>query len=114
MNAGLKQQNWELVGFAIFGIPTNQDEGEEIETELGIRVSSLYHFSERFQGLLELDGESVMSGEEAGEAEWNLTPGIKFAPLADMNFKIGLGVRVPLSDDNEFDVQGLLNLFYHL
>lgn len=114
MNFGLKKGNWEWIGFATFGIPTNQDEGQEFETEFGLNFSSLYHVSPSVQGLLELDGEAVLSGEEAGKAsEYFLTPGIKVAPLADKNLKAGTGLRFPISEDAESEVRVLVSVFYH-
>ena len=66
-NIGFTQGDWELVVFTTFGIPTNQEEGEDVDTELATNVSTLYHVNSRLQLLLEFDGESVLSGEESGE-----------------------------------------------
>ena len=62
--------------------------------------------------MLELDGEAVLSGDEAGESEWHLTPGLKVAP-ANSDLFIGFGVRISLSDNSELDAQALVSLFYH-
>ena len=110
---GFKQGDWELVAFTTFGIPTNQEEGEEVETELATNFSTLYHVNSRLQLLLEFDGESVLSGEESGEQTWHLTPGVKFAPLGGSTLFLGVGVRLPLTDKQEFDTQMLVSLFYH-
>ena len=80
-NIGFQRSDWELVVFTTFGIPTNQEEGEEVDTELGTDFSMLYHASPRLQLLLEFDGESVLSGEESGKQTWHVTPGIKFASV---------------------------------
>ena len=112
-NIGFKQSDWELVAFTTFGIPTNQEEGEEVETELATNFSTLYHVNPRLQLLLEFDGESVLSGEESGGQIWHVTPSVKFAPVGGSRLFLGVGVRVPLTDEQEFDAQALVTLFYH-
>lgn len=114
LNLGLKTGKWEWIGFAKFGIPTNQDPGQEIETEFGLNLSSLYHVTDRVQALLELDGEAVLSGEEAGEeSEYFLTPGFKVTPFSHQQFRAGAGLRFPLSKDTELQFMTLVSLFYH-
>lgn len=113
---GYKRRALELVSFLEFGIPTNQDEakGQEVETELGFNLSALYHFSPRWQGLLELDGEEVLSGEEEeGHSVLNLTPGVKFRPVAGNSLLLGVGLSFPLSHEEEFDTRIVGSAFYH-
>ena len=112
-NIGFTQGDWELVAFTTFGIPINHEEAEEVETELITNFSTLYHVNSRLQLLLEFDGESVLSGEESGEQTWHLTPGVKFAPVGGSRLFLGVGVRLPLTDKQEFDTQALVSLFYH-
>lgn len=112
LNAGLKKGAWEWVGFATFGIPTNQNPGEGIETELELNASALYHVSERWQGLLELNGSSPLSGGEEAPA-WFLSPGFKLAPLQNEHLKAGVGVQIPLSKDQEQKLGLIGSLFYH-
>lgn len=111
---GYMRDELEIVAFTSFGIPTNQREGEEIETEFGFNLSLLYHVTPTIEGLLELDGESVLSGEERGKSVVNITPGIKVKPFSDRDFKAGLGVSFPVSDKEDFDIQVIASLFYHL
>ena len=113
LNFGVLTGNWEIVGWTRFGIPTNQDVGEEVETEFHYDFSTLYHFSSRFQGMLELNGAVGLSGDEAGENVTSLAPGIKFAPFSgNTNLFIGVGVRFPL-EDVELDTEVRTALFYH-
>ena len=63
--------------------------------------------------MLEFDGESVLSGEESGQQAWHVTPGVKFAPGGGSTLILGVGVRLPLTDEQEFDTQALVSLFYH-
>jgi hypothetical protein len=114
LNAGYKRGGLETVAFATFGIPTNQRPEEVVETELGYNLSLLYHVGSRLQALLELDGESILSNEEGEEqTTLNLTPGLKVRPLAGQNLLVGIGVGVPLAEDQEFDTRVIISAFYH-
>ena len=113
LGIGLMTGNLELVSRTRFGIPINQNPGEEIETELHYDFSALYHFSKRLQGLLELNGLVGLSGAEAGEGIVGLSPGIKVAPFAGQPlFFVGLGGSFPLGDE-ELDARLKLAFFYH-
>ncbi len=109
---GLVSGDFELVSLTRFGIPTNQEVGEEVETEIHYDFSALYHFSTRVQGLLELNGEAGLSGDAAGEGIISVSPGIKVAPLAESPLFVGLGASFPLGDE-ELDARLKLALFYH-
>lgn len=111
-NAGIRRDHWELVGFSRFGIPTNQDDGEEVETEFNYDLSFMYHLSPRVQALLELNGELVSSGEEAGAGTVQLAPGLRFAPFANSPLFLGASVGMPI-DEPELDARLLVSLFYH-
>jgi hypothetical protein len=113
LNAGVMMGNLELVGWTLFGIPTNQALQENVETRLSYSVSALYHVTPRIQTLLELDGAGGLSGAATERRVTNLAPGIKVRPLAGSNLSVGLGVSVPLSEDREFDTRLLLSTFYH-
>ena len=112
LGIGFMTGNWELVNRTRFGIPINQDPGEEVETELHYDFSALYHFSPRLQGLLELNGLVGLSGDEAGEGMVSLSPGIKVAPFAGHTLFVGLGGSFPLGDE-ELDARLKLAFFYH-
>ena len=112
LGIGLVTGNFELVNRTRFGIPINQEPGEEVETELNYDFSALYHFSPRFQGLLELNGGIGLSGDEAGEGIVSLSPGIKVAPFASQALFVGLGASFPLGEE-ELDARLKLAFFYH-
>lgn len=114
LNAGYKWRFLEVISFVEFGIPINQREGEEEETELGYNLALIYNIHPRVQGILEFDGETVLSGDENGESVLNITPGVKFRPSADKSLEVGAGVSFPISDKEDFETQLLLSLFYHL
>ncbi len=112
LNVGYKRGNFELVGWTIFGIPFGQEAGEAVETDFVYNGSLLMHVSPRVQLLAELNGETVLSGAEAGTTLVRLSPGVKVAPSRAIPLLLGVGVTFPLSD-SELDAGVLVSLFYH-
>jgi hypothetical protein len=113
LDVGFKRGDLEIVGFLSPAVPTNKNGEDEADLELGWNVSMLYHLHWRVQALLEFDGERVFGGEESGHSTANIAPGIKIAPTANQNLKIGAGVSLPISDDKDFNVRAILSVFYH-
>lgn len=113
LNAGLMAGDWELVGFGIFSIPTHQDHQENVSTTFRYNLSALYHATPRLEPLLELNGQTGLSGAAIGEAASYVTPGLRVLPFTDMPLAVGLGLSVPLTDDRGFDTRTVMSLFYH-
>lgn len=84
-----------------------------METELGFNVPGLYHLSHRFQLLLEVDGETVLSDEEEGETVTNVAPAVKIRLIEDSALFVGLGVGAPVTDMEELDTRVVASVFYH-
>ena len=114
IDAGIKVDNLEIVGFLAFGIPTNEPEEEKDEEDLEIafNVALLYHITTHLTGTLEIDGHTVASGEEE-KTVVNLTPGLIIQPTDDPLLQVGVGVSFPISNDDEFDSQLILSVFRH-
>ena len=112
LGIGLAAGRFELVNLTRFSIAAHQEVGEDLGTEMRYDFSALYHFSARLQGLLELNGEAGLSGDEAGEGISSISPGIKVAPLAGRSLFVGLGASFPLGDE-ELDARLKLSFFYH-
>ena len=112
LNLGYKRGAFELVGFTIFGIPFGQESGEEVETEFTYNGSVLMHASPQLQLLVELNGNTVLSGEERGTTLVRLSPGVKVAPSRAVPLFIGVGATLPLTE-SELDAGALVSLFYH-
>lgn len=113
LNLGWKGGAWELVAWGIFGIPFNQEEQEEVGTEISYNLSAMYHASSRVQALLELDGSGGISGEPVGEDVVNLSPGLRVRVLPDRPLVLGTSVGVPLTEESGFDVRWKTSLFWH-
>ncbi len=113
LDFGFKRENLEVVGFLSPTVPTNKNGEDEADVELGWNVSFLYHVTGRVEALLEFGGERVFGGEESGLSTASIAPGIKLAPTANQNLKIGAGVSLPISDDKDFHVRTIFSVFYH-
>jgi len=112
LNIGYQRGRVELVGWSIFQIPTHQNPTEEVETEFRYDFSGLVHVTDRFEGLLELNGLVGLSGADAGNGILSIAPGFKVAPLPTEKLFIGLGVSIPFSSD-ELDAQVRSSVFWH-
>lgn len=113
LNIGLKRGDLEIVAWGILGVPFSQEEGEEIETEIEVNLAALYHISERFDALLEMDGAGGISGDAVGEDVVNLSPGIRFRLGPDGPLVIGSSIGFPLTNQEEFSTRWTTSLFWH-
>lgn len=112
LNVGWQRGRVELVGWVRFGIPTNQNATEEVETEFHYDLSGLFRVSPRVEALLELNGETGLSGPEAGVAASALSPGLKIAPIASRSLLVGISGTVPLGEQ-ELNSRLRVSLLYH-
>jgi hypothetical protein len=113
LDFGWKLNRFELIGFANFGFPVNEDHEEETDLELSWNLSFLYLITDRFHYLVEFDGEHVFGGEHDGFDMVNISPGVKYQVLKDRKLYLGASVRLPLTSDKEFYVSPRFSLFYH-
>lgn len=113
LNAGLQAGRWELVGWTLFSIPTNQNFQERVGTELRYSASVLYHASSRIEALVEAHGQSGLSGLETGRAVVNFAPGLRISPLPERNLALGAALSFPVTRDQSFDARLLVSAFYH-
>ena len=115
LNIGIRTGSLELVAWTIFGIPFGQDEEdhEELATEIEYNLAALYHFSPRFEGVLELDGSGGISGHAVGEDVLNLSPGFRFRPVASSPLVIGSSIGFPLTNEEAFSTRWTTSLFWH-
>jgi len=113
VDVGLARGDLELIAFVAPAFPTNENGEDEAGVELGWNVSLGYHLNPRLESLLELDGERVFGGEEAGHSTAYVTPGLKVSPFATRNLQLGAGVSLPVSDDRDFHTRVVVSVFYH-
>ncbi len=109
-----RRGDFETIGVLRLGIPINERSGEadEVDLEVAADAAALYHLSPRVAVLLELNGATVAAGD-ADESILVLSPGVSMAPLDDSRLRIGLGVGVPLTEDEGFDWEGRFMAILH-
>lgn len=112
LNAGLKAGSLELVGWALFNIPTNHAHPEDASTSLSYNISALYHLSTRIQSLVELNGIQRLSGVVSGNNLF-LSPGVRIRLLKSTPLLIGLGMQVPVTENQNTDTRIQASVFYH-
>jgi hypothetical protein len=112
LDFGYKNAGFETVGFAKFGFPVNGGE-EEADFEFGWNLSLLYQITIYIEGLVEFSGERISGGREDGFSTTAVIPGIKIKPVQSINFKIGFGYIIPITDEKEINNGSILSVFYH-
>ena len=112
LDFGYRLNRFELIGFTNFGFPVNEGHEDEADLELSWNLSFLYRITDRFQYLLEFEGEHDFGGENDGFNVVNISPGIKYQVLKN-RLSLGASVRLPLTQDKEFYVSPRFSVFYH-
>lgn len=107
---GFKHKRLELIGFGKFGFQTNRRLTDEEGHEFGYNFSSLYNATHRFQMMIEMDGHTALTGEP--ETVVNISPGIKFLH-PNHHWQFGASVGWPVTHAKEFNVRGVVSVFYH-
>ncbi len=112
-SVGYERGAVELVGFAHFGIPTGGSEADRADLEFTWNSSALVHVTDRLMALAEFDGVHVSGGPEDGFDAVYASPGVKVAPLRDVQLEVGAAVRVALTDQRDTDISTIGSVFYH-
>ena len=112
LDFGYRANRFELIGFTNFGFPVNEGHEDEADLELSWNLSFLYRITDRFQYLLEFEGEHDFGGENDGFNVVNISPGIKYMVLKN-RLSLGASVRLPLTQDKKFYVSPRFSVFYH-
>jgi hypothetical protein len=113
LDFGYRLNRFELIGFANFGFPVNEHDEDEADLELSWNLSFLYRITDRFQYLVEFDGQHDFGGHNDGFNMVNISPGIKYQILKSQKLYLGASVRLPLTSDKEFYVAPRFSVFYH-
>jgi hypothetical protein len=112
-NGGFKWKKWEWTAFFILGIPFNKSSTDNKQTALECRLTALYHFNDRWEGLIEAGNATQLSRFYKGDNSYDLTEGMKFRPNPDKPWILGLGIRHPVFKNDEIKLQGIITVFYH-
>lgn len=111
---GLKCERLEWIARIGAGFPLNQNGDREADVEIEWSTSLLFHIVEgRFAALIELDGLSIFGEAEDGFNNISVTPGVRVFPFENPDVSLGVGIRLPLTNDRESHVQGIFTLYFH-
>ena len=110
---GWKAGDLQVVGFMKFGIVTNTNDPDEPDWEFIWNLSTLYPVTPWLNTIVELDGERIHGGHDAGLNLVSATTGFKLKPFSESSIEIGVGYRFPISNHREYQSMGLVSFFYH-
>ena len=113
LNGGYQKGRWEWVGFFTFGIPTNQQNHENVDTEFNARFAAIYHITPHWQGVLEAGRGAELSGPDPQSQNWDYTLGVKYHPVVDKPWIFAIGFRGPMGENDELQAQAIFSVFYH-
>lgn len=113
LNAGWMAGDWELVGWSLFEIPTNQEVQENVGTALRFNGSLLFHASERISALVEGFGRTGLSGAGSDRTVVSVGPGLRAQILPQRPLVLGTALAFPVTDHRDFDTRLLVSAFWH-
>lgn len=113
IDAGWMRGALELVSFASYSTTTRRTPGDEKEESLALAASALYHLNPRFESLVELETRRALSGEESGNQIVNAGFGVKYHVARVRALVVGVGGRIPLTSNREFQSEMILSALYH-
>ncbi len=111
VNAGWTDGAWEVVGWSVVAVPTDDAVREHAGTGLRVNTSALYHAGARVDLLLEAFGVTPLSGEEAEPSAASIAPGLRLRPV-DGPLVVGAGLAFPVAGEEDH-TRLLVSLFYH-
>ena len=112
VDAGYKQNAFELVGFGILSSTFHRRAGEEAERSLTFNFSALYHLESRLEGLIEVTTARALIGPASGSQETFVAPGLKVYPFTNRKFMFGASVEIGTGVVHETHAL-LVSGFYH-
>lgn len=128
LGGGWRNADWEVVALGRFSLPVDQDEPDDedhhmmmmshheetrvVEERFGFNASLMRHLPAGWSVVIELQGESILAGDEAGDTEVEAIVGGQVHPPGWPGVGLGAGVAVPL-EDGERDVALLASAMWH-
>ena len=111
LGIGYALRTTEIIALATMQVPV--DPGEESQTEVNVNLSTLFHLAPGFQGLLELSGEWFPAGGVHGDSALDFSPGIKLRPRPRRDLYIGVGARLPISQNRVVPSRLIISAIHH-
>lgn len=110
---GYMRKQMELVSFASFSTNTRRDAGEENEKEVAVAASLLYHLDPRLESLVEVEARRSLYSDAEDEQIVNAGVGIKYHVNRIRALVVGIGGRIPLTTEREFQSEIIVSALYH-
>lgn len=113
LDLGYMHEALELVSFASYSTTTRRKAGEEKEEEVALAVSLLYHLDPQMESLVEMETRRAVAGEDSGHQVVNAGVGFKYHVPGSRSLVLGVGGRIPLTNQREFRREMILSALYH-
>lgn len=113
LDLGYMHDALELVSFASYSTTTRRKAGEETEEEVALAVSLLYHLTPRVESIVEMETRRAISGEDSNTQIVNAGVGLKYHVARIRALIVGLGGRIPLTTQREFQSEIIVSALYH-
>ncbi|MEO7367970.1 MAG: transporter [Gemmatimonadaceae bacterium] len=110
---GYMHEKMELVSFASYSFTTRQNTGEEQEKSFGVAASLLYHLDPRFESLVEVETRRFINAEGSDAQIVNAGAGVKYHVNRIRALVVGVGGRIPLTTQREFQSEIIASALYH-
>jgi hypothetical protein len=110
---GYMHKQMELVSFASFSTTTRRKDGEKNEKEVAVAGSLLYHLDPRFESLVEVEARRSLYSDAEDEQVVNAGVGLKYHVSRFRALVVGIGGRIPLTTEREFQSEIILSALYH-
>jgi len=113
VDLGYMHEKMEFVSFASYSTATRRKAGEENEKSIGVAVSLLYHLDPRFESLVELETRRLSNAEGSNDQVVNAGVGVKYHVSRIRALVVGIGGRIPVTTQREFQSEIILSALYH-
>lgn len=110
---GYRNGSNEAVGFLSLGLPVNEKGDNQATVEVAWNLSLMHHSGRFADILVEFDGQHVAGGAEDGTNIISISPGIRFHGGEGHGLALGIGIRIPVSNDRDSREQVVISLFRH-
>ncbi|HUQ97925.1 MAG TPA: hypothetical protein VM166_00640 [Gemmatimonadaceae bacterium] len=113
LDFGYMHAKTEFVTFVSYSFTTRRKTGEEEERSLGAAASVLYHVSPRLESLIEIETRRFLALEGPDAQLVNAGAGVKYHLSRFRKLVVGLGGRIPLTAEREFQSEIVASALYH-
>lgn len=113
VDLGYMHEKMEFVSFASYSFTTRRKAGEEDEKSFGVAASLLYHLDPRFESLVEVETRRLVNAEGSDAQIVNAGVGVKYHVNRIRALVVGIGGRIPVTTQREFQSEIIVSALYH-